>query len=169
MHGDVTGHLHGHCPSTDGGIKQTIAGLVSGATYTLEYTAWSGSWDGHDSDRLDTSIANSQWTVHPNSNQEIQDGRGAGLKVAHTFKATSASAVLKFYSPRHNCIDIDDVSIEVKKMPHTHCSTWTECDKEAEWEYQTPTRTSDRVCNKLTTCNFNSQWESKVPDNQQRQ
>ena len=47
--GHITGHLHGHCPQTAGGIVQQIA-TKPGMTYQLKFDAFSGDWDGKDVD-----------------------------------------------------------------------------------------------------------------------
>ena len=49
--GFITAHLHGNCPTTAGGLQQTIATSV-GTSYLIKFKAFSGHWDGIDRDSV---------------------------------------------------------------------------------------------------------------------
>jgi hypothetical protein len=116
--GITTGHLHGYCPSTGGGIQQSIGGFFEvGQTYRITFKAWSGSWDGHDTDYVQTMIAGNSWTVGVDQYHEVQDGANAYQLITHYFVATSISHTLKIYAAHTQCIDVDDINIEDIRCP----------------------------------------------------
>jgi hypothetical protein len=109
--GITTGHLHGHCPSTGGGIQQSIHPMVVGQEYTLKFKAWSGSWDGHDTDYVQAMIAGHSWNVGVDHMHEVQDGPDAYQQIVHHFTATSVTDNLRLYAAHTQCINVDDIIV----------------------------------------------------------
>lgn len=81
-------HLHGNCPSTYGGIKQTVAGLEVGQHYALTYRGVGGSWD-------DTrSRSRSRQLLSGRTRSRLQEAGGWALE-ANLKRATQEAADMR--------------------------------------------------------------------------
>ena len=106
-----TGHLHGNCPSTAGGISQTLL-TQSGASYVLSFDVYSGDWDGKDTDSVRVSAGDLNQLIDVEASHSVNLRNPQKAKsVKLTFKAAGPRTQLSFYADRGHCIDVDNVHV----------------------------------------------------------
>ena len=110
--GFITAHLHGNCPSTQGGMQQTLS-TKAGQEYTITFKGFNGHWDSaNDNDRVDVKFGSVSKSFQVPAQYQWKAKKGQLLKFVA--KATSTSTVLSFWSPKGDCMDVDDVSVRNK-------------------------------------------------------
>jgi hypothetical protein len=83
IHGIVTGHLHG-CGAMKP-VATSSSPLITSLLvrpidrYRLTFKAWSGSWDGSDTDILQTMIAGQTWTAGVDHTHEARAALFSGF------------------------------------------------------------------------------------------
>ena len=111
--GHVTGHLHGYCPTTAGGMAQTFP-TQAGQTYRLAFDAYSGQWDGADVDTVVVSVGDQTRVFNVPAKHAVNAGlKATPLPVEFEFTAMGPSTHLSFYSEVASCIDVDNVVVSV--------------------------------------------------------
>ena len=109
--GHTTAHLHGFCYRSAGGMTQRFA-TVPGRTYRLSFDAYSGSWDGNDTDVVQVMAGDRMQLVHVSEEHHVNPGNPAlALPVQMVFNAIGPQTNLSFYADIGHCIDIDNVSV----------------------------------------------------------
>ncbi len=84
----------------------------SGQAYRLSFDAFSGTWDGNDTDVVVVSIGDLTRVIGVPAKHAVNAGAPSrALKVSLVFKATGPRTHLSFYADRGSCIDIDNVSV----------------------------------------------------------
>ena len=109
--GHTTGHLHGHCPKTAGGISQVLV-TESGHTYTLAFDVYSGDWDGKDTDLMRVTAGDLTQLIKVEAHHSVNARSPERAKrVELTFRATGPRTQLSFYADQGQCIDVDRVDV----------------------------------------------------------
>ena len=130
--GHITGHLHGHCPQTAGGIMQHIP-TKPGMTYTLSFDAYSGDWDGKDVDVVEVQAGSSKerFSLGPEHSVNAKNPALAE-RVTLQFRASEAVTSISFYAGLGHCIDVDNVS--VTPLGKLGRSIWDERRQDARYD-----------------------------------
>ena len=134
--GHITGHLHGHCPQTAGGIVQQIA-TKPGVTYQLKFDAFSGDWDGKDVDVVEVRAGTQEqsFAIGPEHSVNAKNPRLA-KPLSMQFRARDAVTSLSFYAALGHCIDVDNISlVPVGKLKR---SVWDERREDARYDLAIP-------------------------------
>ncbi len=81
-------------------------------TYRLSFDAYSGSWDGNDTDVVQVMAGDRMQLVHVSEEHHVNPGNPAlALPVQMMFTAIGPQTNLSFYADIGHCIDIDNVSV----------------------------------------------------------
>jgi len=99
-----TFHIHGNCPTTQGGIRQTFP--TSSGEWKLKFECYAGDWDGgSDTDYVEISTnGGSSWTQYgcpPSGWSNIE----------HTFTASGSTDFI-IWANYAECIDVDNIILE---------------------------------------------------------
>jgi hypothetical protein len=115
--GHITGHLHGYCPNTAGGISQVLV-TQSGQSYKLSFDVYSGDWDGKDTDIVRVTAGDLTQLVDVEAHHSVnaRDPKRA-KRVELNFRATGPRTQLSFYADRGHCVDVDHVRVSLNVTP----------------------------------------------------
>merc|ERR1719482_1659622 len=114
-----TGHIHGGCPGSQGGIQKAFT--TSAGSYKLKLQCYAGTWDGPGDDRFEVSTdGGGSWAQYTCRG-------GAWRDMEHSFTASGSSDII-VWANVGECIDVDDIKLESCEgdgSPATTTSTTT--------------------------------------------